>query len=216
MAPNRLQQAKKLLKEALELDPRKRADFLAEAYAKNDALREEVESLMTSLRYADSALETWTVEEPNITAGFQASAAELSRTQQIGPYRILQELGHGGMGVVYEAEQEKPVQRRVALKLIKWGMDTKAVIGRFESERQALAMMNHPNIARVYDAGATKQGCPYFAMELVRGEPITTYCDKNRLTVRERLNLFIDICEAVQHAHQKELYIETSSLRIFS
>jgi serine/threonine protein kinase/tetratricopeptide (TPR) repeat protein len=123
--------------------------------------------------------------------------------QQIGPYRILQELGHGGMGIIYEALQEKPVHRRVALKLIKWGMDTKAVIGRFESERQALALMNHPNIARVYDAGATQQGRPYFAMELVRGEPITTYCDKNRLTIRERLDLFTDICEAVQHAHQK-------------
>ena len=107
------------------------------------------------------------------------------------------------MGVVYEAEQEKPVHRKVALKLIKRGMDTKAVIARFESERQALALMNHPNIASVYDAGATGEGRPYFAMELVHGEPITEYCDKNRLTIKERLGLFIQVCEGVQHAHQK-------------
>jgi tetratricopeptide (TPR) repeat protein len=107
------------------------------------------------------------------------------------------------MGVVFEAEQEKPVHRKVALKLIKWGMDTKAVIARFESERQALALMNHPNIASVYDAGATEQGRPYFAMELVHGEPLTEYCDKHRLTVRERLELLIQVCEGVQHAHQK-------------
>ena len=105
--------------------------------------------------------------------------------------------------IVYEAEQEKPVRRKVALKLIKWGMDTKVVVARFESERQALALMNHPNIASVYDAGATSEGRPYFAMELVHGEPITAYCDKHRLTIRERQELFIQACEGVQHAHQK-------------
>ena len=107
------------------------------------------------------------------------------------------------MGIVYEAEQEAPVRRRVALKLIKWGMDTKEVLARFDSERQALALMNHPNIARVYDAGATAEGRPYFAMEYVQGIPITEYCDKHRLPIRDRLGLFMDVCEGVQHAHQK-------------
>jgi non-specific serine/threonine protein kinase/serine/threonine-protein kinase len=122
---------------------------------------------------------------------------------RIGDYRILQKLGEGGMGEVFEAEQEKPVRRKVALKLIKWGMDTKQVIARFESERQALAMMDHPSIARVYDGGATEQGRPYFAMEFVKGESITQYCDRHLLSTRERLKLFMQVCEGVQHAHQK-------------
>jgi tetratricopeptide (TPR) repeat protein len=123
--------------------------------------------------------------------------------EQIGPYKIIQELGEGGFGIVYLAEQEQPVRRRVALKIIKLGMDTKQVIARFEAERQALAMMDHPNIARVFDAGATETGRPYFVMELVKGVPVTDYCDENRLTPRQRLELFIPICQAVQHAHQK-------------
>ena len=123
--------------------------------------------------------------------------------QRVGPYRILRKVGEGGMGVVYEAEQDAPVRRRVALKLIKWGMDTREVLARFDSERQALALMNHPNIARVYDAGATAEGRPYFAMEYVQGIPITEYCDKHRLPIRNRLGLFMDVCEGVQHAHQK-------------
>src|SRR5262245_21058547 len=127
----------------------------------------------------------------------------LSPAQRIGPYQILETLGEGGMGVVYLAEQKEPVRRRVALKLIKLGMDTREVIARFESERQALAMMNHPNVAGVLDAGATAAGRPYFVMEYVSGLPITGYCDRHRLGVRERLELFIDVCAAVQHAHQK-------------
>ena len=123
--------------------------------------------------------------------------------QRVGPYRILRKIGEGGMGVVYEAEQEVPVRRTVALKLIKWGMDTREVLARFDSERKALALMNHPNIARVYDAGATAEGRPYFAMEYVPGIPITEYCDKHRLSIRDRLTLFVDVCEGVQHAHQK-------------
>jgi non-specific serine/threonine protein kinase/serine/threonine-protein kinase len=123
--------------------------------------------------------------------------------QTIAGYRVVQKLGEGGMGVVYEAEQEKPVRRKVALKLIKPGMDTGEVLARFESERQALALMNHPSIASIFDGGATEEGRPYFAMELVHGEPLTAYCDKNRLTVRERLDLFLQICDGVQHAHQK-------------
>ncbi len=126
-----------------------------------------------------------------------------SSPKNIGPYRILETLGEGGMGEVFLAEQERPIQRRVALKLIKLGMDTKEVIARFESERQALAIMNHPNVAKVFDAGATEQGRPYFVMEHVLGVPITDYCDRHRLSTRERLELFIPVCLAIHHAHQK-------------
>ena len=121
----------------------------------------------------------------------------------IGPYKLLQQIGEGGMGVVYMAEQTQPVERRVALKIIKAGMDTQQVIARFEAERQALAMMDHPNIAKVLDAGTTSTGRPFFVMELVKGLPITQYCDEQHLSPRERLELFIPICQAVQHAHQK-------------
>ena len=121
----------------------------------------------------------------------------------IGPYKLLQNIGEGGCGVVYMAEQQKPVVRRVALKIIKLGMDTKQVIARFEAERQALAMMEHPNIAKVLDAGATENGRPYFVMELVRGVPITEFCDQQNLDTNERLALFMDVCSAIQHAHQK-------------
>ena len=122
---------------------------------------------------------------------------------RVGPYKILARLGKGGMGEVYLAEQDKPIHRRVALKLIKLGMDTREVIARFESERQALALMSHPNIAKVLDAGATESGSPYFVMEYVPGIPIAEYCDKHLLTTNERLELFMQICQAVQHAHQK-------------
>jgi serine/threonine protein kinase/tetratricopeptide (TPR) repeat protein len=121
----------------------------------------------------------------------------------IGPYKLLEQIGEGGMGLVFVAEQKQPIRRKVALKVIKPGMDTRAVIARFEAERQALALMDHPNIAKVLDAGATASGRPYFVMELVKGIPITDYCDQNRLTVRKRLGLFLQVCQAVQHAHQK-------------
>ena len=121
----------------------------------------------------------------------------------VGRYKLLERIGEGGMAVVYMAEQEKPIRRKVALKIIKLGMDTKSVIARFEAERQALAMMDHPNIAKVFDAGATETGRPYFVMELVQGVSITEYCDRNKLSTKERLGLFIQICNAAQHAHQK-------------
>ena len=122
---------------------------------------------------------------------------------RIGPYKLLQRIGEGGMGAVYLAEQERPVRRRVALKVIKPGMDTEQVVARFQAERQALAIMDHPHIAKVFDAGVTDNGRPYFVMELVKGVPITEYCDAVHLTPKERLELFIPVCQAIQHAHQK-------------
>jgi serine/threonine protein kinase len=121
----------------------------------------------------------------------------------IGTYKLLQQLGEGGFGIVYMSEQDKPVHRTVALKVIKPGMDSAQVIARFEAEKQALAMMDHPNIAKVFDAGTTDNGRPFFVMELVHGVPITKYCDDNHVTVRERLELVVPVCKAIQHAHQK-------------
>ncbi|MGH7176174.1 MAG: protein kinase domain-containing protein, partial [Tepidisphaeraceae bacterium] len=134
-----------------------------------------------------------------------AAVREMAHPTNIGPYHILELIGEGGMGLVYKAQQREPIHRTVALKIIKLGMDTRQVIARFESERQALALMNHPNVARVLDAGATDRGRPYFVMEFVQGEAITTFADRQKLTVRQRLELFIQACDAVQHAHQKAI-----------
>src|SRR5262249_49130547 len=123
----------------------------------------------------------------------------------IGPYTLREQIGEGGMGLVFVAEQLQPVRRKVALKVIKPGMDTRQVVARFEAERQALALMEHPNISKVLDAGTTESGRPYFVMELVRGVPITEYCDANNLNPKDRLGLFVQVCQAVQHAHQKGL-----------
>src|SRR6476619_3854977 len=140
---------------------------------------------------------------PTFDIGSCALSVLESHPQQIGPYRVLEVIGEGGMGVVYRAEQRQPIHRIVALKLIKLGMDTRQVIARFEQERQALAVMDHPGVARVHDAGATETGRPYFVMEYVSGEPITTYCDLEKLAIRQRLELFAQVCDAVQHAHTK-------------
>ena len=131
------------------------------------------------------------------------SVSSSQSSGQVGPYRLLQRIGEGGMGEVWLAEQTQPVRRQVAVKVIKAGMDSAQVVARFEAERQALALMDHPAIAKVFDAGTTPEGRPYFAMEYVRGEPITAYCDRQRLTTPERLDLFMQVCEGVQHAHQK-------------
>jgi WD40 repeat protein/serine/threonine protein kinase len=141
-------------------------------------------------------------QDPGAPAGSSAPLVE-KRGDRIGRYKLLQQIGEGGCGVVHMAEQEEPVRRRVALKIVKLGMDTRQVIGRFEAERQALALMDHPNIAKVLDAGATETGRPFFVMELVRGAAITSYCDQNNLPTRDRLGLFIKVCQAIQHAHQK-------------
>jgi len=124
---------------------------------------------------------------------------------RIGPYRLLQKVGEGGMGEVWQAEQVEPVQRRVALKVIKLGMETRQVVARFEAERQALALMDHPAVAKIFDAGATPEGRPFFVMEYVQGLPLTQHCDRRRLTIRERLELFMQVCDGVQHAHHKAI-----------
>jgi hypothetical protein len=189
--------------EALELpDPSDRAQYLAKACGPDTEQRRKIEELISVHMAAGGFLVT------EHAAPGPAQAAPLARSGEavgsvIDRYKLLQKLGEGGCGVVYMAEQEEPVRRRVALKVIKLGMDTKQVVARFDAERQALAMMDHPNIARVLDAGATDAGRPYFVMELVRGIRITEYCEQNKLSTPERLELFIKVCQAVQHAHQK-------------
>jgi serine/threonine protein kinase/predicted negative regulator of RcsB-dependent stress response len=190
-----------IFERAIELDSEAaRRAYLDEVCSGREDIREEVDALIKAHRDADSFL-----AEPAFS-GEQTlvidSIAERPGTV-IGSYKLLEKIGEGGFGVVFMAEQEQPVRRRVALKVIKAGMDTREVIARFEAERQALALMEHPNIARVFDGGATESGRPYFVMELVRGIPITEFCDRNCLTVEERLRLFATVCTAVQHAHQK-------------
>lgn len=185
---------------ALEKGPAERPAFLDQACGGDAKLRDRVARLVNLHDNAGSFLE-FAADEGQLFA--EAQTTFESPGNQIGPYKLLQQIGEGGMGVVFMAEQAKPIHRKVALKVIKPGMDTRQVIARFEAERQALAMMDHVNIARVLDAGATDSGRPYFVMELVHGVPITRYCDENRLTPRERLELFVPVCQAIQHAHQK-------------
>ncbi len=193
-------------------DPAQREEYLERACDGDPQLRQRVANLLAVSTHAEelfteciAALRTGADD-----AGFPLTGGDLARGLEeeqpgarIGHYKILQKIGEGGCGAVYMAEQERPMRRLVALKVIKLGMDTRAVIARFDAERQALAMMDHPNIAKVLDAGATGTGRPYFVMELVRGTRITDYCDQNHLETRQRLELFIQICHAIQHAHQK-------------
>jgi len=180
--------------------PTEKEARLAAATQGNEALRRNLERLLKLHEQTDDFL--------------RASPAAVARTIDmptvaesvgtvIGPYKLLEQIGEGGFGIVFMAEQQKPVRRKVALKILKPGMDTKQVIARFEAERQALAIMDHPNIAKVHDGGATPLGRPFFVMELVKGVPITEYCDENHMPPRERLELFVSVCQAVQHAHQK-------------
>src|SRR6266446_2142015 len=186
---------------ALELSAKERAAYLDQACAGDAGLRRQVETLLHAHEQAKGFLET----PPTGLDKTQLVHPPLTEKpgDRIGRYKLLQQIGEGGCGVVFMAEQAEPVRRRVALKVIKLGMDTRQVIARFEAERQALAMMDHPNIARVLDAGATETGRPYFVMELVRGVKITDFCNENQLTAPERLKLFIEVCHAIQHAHQK-------------
>jgi tetratricopeptide (TPR) repeat protein len=181
-------------------DAAARTAYLDQACGGDVPLRERVEVLLAAHDSAASFLEL-----PATTDWTKNAFPRLSEGPgtKIGRYKLLEEIGEGGFGVVFMAEQEEPVRRRVALKIIKAGMDTRQVVARFEAERQALAMMDHPNIARVFDAGATETGRPYFVMELVKGIPITEYCDQQKLSTDERLTLFMAVCSAVQHAHQK-------------
>ena len=187
-------------------DPGARSAYLDRACAGNLILREEVESLLAAAQRAGNFLESPASGAVEAVAKAQDTAGRPLTEKsgdRIGRYKLLEQIGEGGFGVVWMAEQEEPVRRRVALKIIKLGMDTKEVVARFEAERQALAMMDHPNIARVFDGGATDTGRPYFVMELVKGVPITDYCDASKLATHERLELFMLVCHAVQHAHQK-------------
>jgi WD40 repeat protein/serine/threonine protein kinase len=203
---------RQLFSQALERPAgEERATFLDRACADNPDLRRRLEELLQKYEALGTFLEAPAISAPySVNTASEASApiAEPAGPREkagdhIGRYKLLQKIGEGGCGVVYLAEQEEPVRRKVALKVIKLGMDTREVVARFEAERQALALMNHPNIAKVFDAGTTDPGRPYFVMELVRGLRITDYCDQTRLSTRHRLDLFIKVCKAVQHAHQK-------------
>ncbi len=190
--------------QACELEPGEpRRVFLSQVCGADSALRQKLDQML-ELAPAASAFFAALEEggEQTVLLGLEATGGE-GPGSVIGHYKLLEEIGHGGFGAVYMAEQMEPVHRRVALKIIKLGMDTREVIARFEAERQALALMDHPGVARVLDAGATSSGRPYFVMDLVRGLPVTEFCDRNRLSTRERIELFIGICHAVQHAHSK-------------
>src|SRR5215472_4525868 len=187
--------------EALDLPIEERVAFVSRVCAGDQGLRRKIQSLLRANDRAGAFLE----EPPTASIGEareKVSGGE-KPGDQVGRYRLLQQIGEGGCGIVFMAEQELPIRRRVALKVIKPGMDTKSLIARFEAERQALALMDHPNIAHVFDAGATGSGRPYFVMELVEGVKITDYCDRHSFSILARLELFVQVCDAIQHAHQK-------------
>jgi serine/threonine protein kinase/WD40 repeat protein len=192
-----IEQVEALFNRAIEFDPDERAAFLAGACGQDAALLAKVRALLEAHEADVGILPEQPRAEPSVGVVAERPG------ERIGHYKLLEKIGEGGFGVVYMAEQEKPVRRRVALKIIKLGMDTQKVVARFEAERQALALMDHPNIARVFDAGATQSGRPYFVMELVRGVKITDYCNQNDLSAPQSLDLFVQVCRAIQHAHQK-------------
>src|SRR5262245_18882160 len=179
--------------------PDERAVYLDSACAGDTELRQRIEELLQARSKASNFLES---VAPHTVATVEELVGERPGTV-IGSYKLLEQIGEGGFGVVFMAEQQQPLRRKVALKVLKPGMDTRQVVARFEAERQALALMDHPNIAKVHDGGETTSGRPYFVMELVRGIPITQFCDENHLSVCQRLELFVAVCQAVQHAHQK-------------
>ncbi|HEV2103029.1 MAG TPA: serine/threonine-protein kinase [Candidatus Acidoferrum sp.] len=194
--PENWEKIKEVFGAALECEPGRRAAFLDEACAQDPALRAEVASLLSAhANLADLSNCPW----PDQSVDFSLEGLV------IGPYRLVKKLGEGGMGQVWLAEQTDPVRRQVALKLIRGGIFSAALLQRFQAERQSLAIMDHPAIAKVFDAGTTAQGQPYFVMEYVEGLPITKYCDQKRLSIRERLRLFIEVCDGIQHAHQKAI-----------
>ncbi|MGO9493648.1 MAG: protein kinase domain-containing protein [Terracidiphilus sp.] len=208
MTPERWEQIRNVLEKALELTPEQRSAFLDGACSSDPSLRKEVESLLADSANVPSGFLQSSAMAEMISAELEGvgSVAALEAGQEFAQrFQLIRKLGEGGMGQVWLAEQTLPVQRQVALKLIKAGMYDESVARRFESERQSLAIMGHPAIAKVFDAGTTPQGQPYFVMEYVPGLPVTEYCDQKKLTIRDRLELFIEACEGVQHAHQKAI-----------
>ena len=200
MAEKLQKREEKIFYEALTKSADQRDLFLRKACGEDQKLYSRVEALLKANDIKDDFLQSPVLDSQII---LDNPPHIESPGTVIGRYKLLEKIGEGGMAVVYMAEQETPIRRKVALKIIKLGMDTRQVIARFEVERQALAMMDHPNIAKVLDAGATETGRPYFVMDLVPGLSITDYCDTNSLSTSERLKLFIEVCNAVQHAHQK-------------
>lgn len=195
-----------LFGEALQLNESERSAFLDRVSLEEPALRARIEERLSVTKPLESTSFPDGLDEAKrktIILKIEDDPSDVAVGQTIDRYKLLEKIGEGGFGVVYVADQIEPIRRRVAVKVIKLGMDTKQVVARFEAERQALAMMDHPNIAKVLDGGATKQGRPFFVMEFIRGIPITTYCDQNHLGTKQRLNLFIKVCEAIEHAHQK-------------
>ena len=187
--------------------PEEHAAYLDAACAHDPNLRNRVDRLLAAHPRVASFMEAPPDQEPaapgSVNTGPYHGQADAVGSILAGRYKLLEQIGEGGMGTVWVAEQTQPVRRKVAVKLIKAGMDSKTVLTRFEAERQALALMDHPNIAKVLDGGLTANGRPFFVMELVKGVPITQYCDAVRLTPRQRLELFVPVCQAIQHAHQK-------------
>jgi eukaryotic-like serine/threonine-protein kinase len=203
MSTERWERTKQILEEALRLASERRLAYLDSVCGSDRELRAEVESLIASHEEAGSQFLAVAASELMLTSSLDPPTAPVNRV--IGRYRLVEELGRGGMGQVWLAEQTTPLKRQVALKLIKGGMFDPSAIRRFQSERQSLAIMDHPSIAKVFDAGATPDGQPYFVMEYVPGLPITDYCDQRKLKIHERLDLFTKACEGVQHAHQKAI-----------
>jgi RIO-like serine/threonine protein kinase len=196
-----------------------RRAYLDGACGGDEALRQKIDGLIgahekaADLKFLNLGLQAGQTQSTDDLATRAISETEGAT---IGRYKLLEKIGEGGFGIVYVAEQKEPVKRRLALKIIKLGMDTRQVVARFEAERQALALMDHPNIAKVLDAGATSTGRPFFVMELVRGVQLTDYCDEHKLSTGQRLDLFIQVCRAIQHAHQKGIIhrdIKPSNIR---
>ena len=200
--PETADRTESLFAAAVALPPEERGAYLERECSGDPALRDRLLALLRAHDRAGHVIDRPVNGDPDQTAGY-APTSEQPGTIIAGRYKLLEEIGQGGMGTVWAAEQTTPVRRKVALKLIKAGMDSRSVLARFEAERQALALMDHPNIAKVLDGGLTDSGRPYFVMEYVKGVPITEYCDATRLSVEERLNLFVQVCSALQHAHQK-------------
>lgn len=203
MTPERWQQVKAIFDGAVECSSSSRMAYIRERCGNDEELRREVESLLASDAPTGSFLDNRFLETSASTSSEANQALSHLGGDSFGPYVPVRVIGEGGMGIVYLARQQQPIRREVALKVVKFGMDSREVLGRFEIERQTLALMDHPNVARVIDAGTSERGRSYFVMEYVEGVPITQYCDEKALTTRERLQLFIPVCNALQHAHQK-------------